>query len=610
MSTWVDDPVAEVRRRADIVEVISGSVVLKRSGRNYLGLCPFHGERTPSFNVNPERQIFRCFGCGEGGDVFSFIMKSSHLTFPEALQQLAERYGVPLPDRRPEDDDKAPMKEANDLAMGFYRRMLEHEEIGAKARAYLAERGVGPELQARFQLGYAPPHWDALYRYLLEKKIPASIQEKAALVRVRQSGSGHYDYFRNRVIFPITSEAGNVVGFGARAIDAGDEPKYLNSPETALYHKGNLLYGLAVAREAIKTQDEAILMEGYMDVITAHAYGITNAIGVLGTALTPAQARALLRYTPSKRVVLAFDADKAGQAAAERGLTTLSDVTTGVGLEVRVLSVPEGKDPDAFLRKEGAEAFRELLAAAPNWTQFLLMRALSPFDLRTDDGRLKAVAACVPVLRQIENHVTQDYYVNWLSQLVGLREESIRLEIKRGMRHNVTPSRGAQLMVKKLSAREAEQILLYLMVEHPRGRQAIRDQLGEMAFEPIHQEIRERIEQLAATRGTATWEDLLDGFAGQEAQKTVSAIMFADYGKWSTEPDALLEDCINTLLFTFWEGELGHLKARLKQEEATLSRDELVALTARYKELYEYCVQLKHKRSNLLTSSKNSPDEN
>lgn len=605
----MDDPVAEVRRRADIVEVISESVVLKRSGRNYLGLCPFHGERTPSFNVNPERQIFRCFGCGEGGDVFSFIMKSGHLTFPEALKSLADRYGVPLPDKRPEDDDRAALKEANEIACNFFARMLAHEEIGAKARAYLEERGVGPELQARFKLGYAPPHWDSLHRFLLGEKIPVSVQEKAALVRARQGGSGHYDYFRNRVIFPITSEASNVVGFGARAIDPGDEPKYLNSPETALYHKGNLLYGLNVARDPIKAKDEAILMEGYMDVITAHAYGFTNAVGVLGTALTPSQARALLRYTPSKRVVLAFDADRAGQAAAERGLSTLSDVTTGVGLEVRVLAVPEGKDPDAFLRKEGTEAFQQLLDAAPNWTQFLLMRALAPFDLTSDEGRVKAVTACVPVLRQIENHVTQDYYVTWLSQLVGLREESIRLEIKRGMRHNVTPSRGAQLMVKKLSAREAEQILLYLMVEHPHVRQRIREQLGEMAFEPIHQEIRARIDWLDATTGTATWNGLLDQFAGQEAQKTVSAIMFADYGKWSSEPDALIEDCLNTLLFAFWEGELGHLKARLKQEAATLSREELVALTARYEEVLEYCVQLKHKRSNLLTTTKNSPDE-
>lgn len=605
----MDDPVAEVRRRADIVEVISESVVLKRSGRNYLGLCPFHGERTPSFNVNPERQIFRCFGCGEGGDVFSFVMKSGHQTFPEALKTLADRYGVPLPDKRPEDDDRALIKEANEVASNFFSRMLAHDEIGAKARAYLEDRGVGSELQARFKLGYAPPHWDSLHRYLLGEKIPVSVQEKAALVRARQGGSGYYDYFRNRVIFPITSEASHVVGFGARAIDPGDEPKYLNSPETALYHKGNLLYGLNVAREPIKAKDEAVLMEGYMDVITAHAFGFTNAVGVLGTALTPSQARSLLRYTPSKRVVLAFDADRAGQAATERGLSTLTDVTTGVGLEVRVLAVPEGKDPDAYLRKEGAEAFQALLDAAPNWTQFLLMRALAPFDLRSDEGRVKAVTACVPVLRQIENHMTQDYYVTWLSQLVGLREESIRLEIKRGMRHNVTPSRGAQLMVKKLSAREAEQVLLYLMVEHPPLRQGIREQLGEMAFEPIHQQIRERIDHLDATLGKATWNDLLDQFAGQDIQKTVSGIMFADYGKWSSEPESMISDCVNALLFAFWEAELDHLKARLKQEAAGLSRGDLVALTARYEEVLEYCVQLKHKRSHLLTSTKSSPDE-
>jgi DNA primase len=330
LSVFADDAVAEVRARADIVEVIGEAVVLKRSGRNFTGLCPFHQERTPSFNVNPEKQIFRCFGCGEGGDVFSFVMKSQHQTFPEALKGLADRYGIQLPDRRPDDDERTHMREVNDQAASFYQQMLANEEFGAKARAYLQDRGVGPDLQKKFGLGFAPGQWDSLHRYLLGQKVPTPLQESAALVRPRGSGSGHYDYFRNRIMFPIHNEASQVVGFGARAIDPGDEPKYLNSPETLLYRKGNLLYGLNQARDAIKARDSAVLMEGYMDVIMAHAYGFNHAVGVLGTALTPAQARILLRYTPGKRVVIAFDADRAGQVAAERGLATLTDVTQGV----------------------------------------------------------------------------------------------------------------------------------------------------------------------------------------------------------------------------------------------------------------------------------------
>jgi DNA primase len=401
-----------------------------------------------------------------------------------------------------------------------------------------------------------------------------------------------------------------VVGFGARAIDPGDEPKYLNSPETPLYHKGNHLYGLHLAAASIRERDQALLMEGYMDVISAHAHGFPQAVGVLGTALTPSQARAILRHTPSKRVVLSFDADKAGQQAAERGLTTLRDVTAGLGMEVRVLAVPEGKDPDAYLRKEGSEAFERLLAEAPDLIQFQLSRALASSDTASPEGRMRAVAACVPILRQIENHVSQDYYVTWLSQLLGLREESIRLEIKRGMRHNGSPSRGPQLTVKKLSAREAEQILLYLMVEHPVVKDTVRDKLAGIGFEPVHQEIRERIEWLTSANPRFSWAELLDQFAGQEVQKTVSAVMFAEYDKWGSEPDRLAEDCIDTLLYSYWEHEVARLKQQLKDEGASMGREAHEAAIKRLEDLVNYLVQLKHKRHNLNTSSKASTGDN
>ncbi|MDB5098226.1 MAG: putative primase [Cyanobacteria bacterium RYN_339] len=601
----VEDPVAEVRSRADIVEIIAESVVLKRSGRNYTGRCPFHQERTPSFNVNPERQIFRCFGCGEGGDVFSFLMKSQHLSFPEALKSLADRYGIQLPDRRPDDDERALMRDANEKAANFYRKMLEHDEVGAKARAYLTDRGVGPELWKRFNLGYAPPTWESLHRYLLGEQVAPAIQEKAALVRTRTNG-GFYDYFRNRIIFPIHNEAGHTVGFGARAVDAEDEPKYLNSPETVLYRKGNLLYGLDVARDAIKAKDRALLMEGYMDVITAHANGFQEAVGVLGTALTPAQARVLLRYTPGKRVVVAFDADRAGQIAAERGLATLTEVTQGVGLDARVLVVPEGKDPDAFLRKEGVDAFTALLETSPDLYTYLVDRAINQHDLSTPEGRGKAVTSAVPVLRTIGNYVTQDDYVKRVSQRLGVREESLRLEITKGLRHNVAAPRGGPAGVKKLDGSEAERMLLYFMVGQAGVREQVGERLSSLKFQATHQEIRERID--AVGDGRVTWEELLHHFSGRDdVQKTISAIMFEDYERWVTEPVRVVEDCLTVLEAHYWESELATLRERMRRETDPETQR---LMAERYTELWAHCVQLKHKRSNLLAPTKPSHEEN
>ncbi|HEY9722171.1 MAG TPA: DNA primase [Oscillatoriaceae cyanobacterium] len=606
MSSLLDDPVAEVRRRADIVEVVSESVVLKRSGRNYLGLCPFHGERTPSFNVNPERQIFRCFGCGEGGDVFSFVMKAQNLPFPEALKQLADRYGVPLPERRGDDDERRALREANEAAAGFYRWMLEHEEWGAKARAYLEARGIGPELQKKFQLGYAPANWDGLHRYLLQQKIPASVQESVALVRPRSSGNGYYDYFRNRIIFPIHNEAAQVVGFGARAIDPGDEPKYLNSPETPLYHKGRHLYALHHAAQSIREHDEALLMEGYMDVISAHAHGFHHAVGVLGTALTQAQARILLRHTPSKRVVLAFDADKAGQTAAERGLSTLKEVTQGLGIEVRVLAIPDSKDPDEYLRRAGAEAFAARLAEAPDLVRFQLRRMLATQDTASAEGRVRAVTACVPVLRQVDNHLMQDHYIRWLAEELGAREEAIRLEVKRGARPMAAAQR-TQMRVPKVSAAEAEQLLLCILVEHSHVRETIAERLRTIAFEPANQAIREAIEALIESNPRLRWEDLLDRFAGDPVQKVVSQLMFSDYENWGVEPQRLAEDFLDTLEFAECEREIARLNAQLKQDLAPEARD---ALTRQLLEVVDHSVQLKHKRSNLLAANRPMPSDN
>lgn len=598
MSLTPEDAVAEVRSRADIVEIVADVVVLKRSGRNFTGLCPFHQERSPSFNVNPERQIFRCFGCGEGGDVFSFVMKAQHQTFPEALKTLADRYGIQLPDRRPDSDERVRIREANEIAAEFYTWLLEHPEYGEIGRAYLDGRGVGAAIRKRFRLGLAPAAWDGLHKHLMEKRVAIEVQVAGALARPRNSGNGYYDYFRNRVMFPITNEAGQVVGFGARAIAPDDEPKYLNSPETPLYRKGNLLYGLNEARDTIRKQDRALLMEGYMDVISAHAHGFEEAVAVLGTALTAAQARTLLRFTPSRNVVLAFDADRAGQQAAERGIATLTEVAQGVDLRVRVLAVPAGKDPDAFLRQEGAPAFGQLIDRSPDLFQFLVERAVSPYDVTTLDGQVRAVAAAVPVLRQIENHVAREHYVMWVCDKTGVREEQVRLEIGRGLRHNKAPSPTPPPVAKKLSAREAERILLYYMVQRSSVRELVREKLATITFEPVHQAIRDVI----AHRATITWGELIEAFSGQtEVQREVSAMSFADFEiRDGEEPDAAIEDSILVLEIEYWQRFKVESEVMLKQ---SMPADEYRLRAQRYMEIIQHLAALDRKRRKLPTQA-------
>jgi DNA primase len=599
MNNTLEDPINEIRARANIVDVIAESVVLKRSGRNFLGRCPFHQERTPSFNVNPERQIFRCFGCGEGGDIFTFVMKSRSLTFPDALRWLGERYGVNIPERTPEGDERGRLKAANEAATVFFEACLRGPE-GANARSYLAMRGVTPEWVERFHLGYAPAEWEKLHRHLLEQGIDTATQLAGGLIRQRQNVPGHYDYFRNRLIFPIHNEAAQVVGFGARALVSQDEPKYLNSPETALYRKGQLLYGLNQARDRIRVKDRVILMEGYMDILTAHAYGFDEAVGVLGTALTPAQARILLRYTPSKRVVIAFDADRAGQQAAERGLTTLAEVTAGMDLRATVLAVPDGKDPDAFLRSAGAKVFGDLLQDAPALDRFMLERALAGIETNSTEGRARAVAATVPILRGLGNYVTQDHYITWLSERLGVRQESIRLEIKKGLRPQETPLRSAPLTVRRLSSKEAEHLLLYLMVERPDVSDLVREHLCDIRFESLNQDLREHLMRQRDAAGAVTWDGLLTHFSARpEVIQLLSSLNFSDYERWASEYGVVAMDCVNHILYEHWQGELTRLKEHLKASAASLTQDEHVSLVERLRTISEFCGQLKHRRGNI-----------
>jgi len=576
------DPVELIKSRADIVEVIGESVVLKRSGRNYTGLCPFHGEKTPSFNVNPERQIFRCFGCGAGGDVFAFVMQAQNVGFRDALKQLADRYGVPLGEPDPHADERGALRRANELATAFFQSMLHDEAVGADAREYLAKRGMTPELAERFGLGFAPKEWDHLYRHLKAKGVQDEVMVEAGLVRLGRE-KGCYDYFRGRLIFPITADQGQVIAFGGRAFYPGDEPKYLNSPDTLLYNKGRHLYALAIAKESIKRKDRAILMEGYMDVIAAHGAGFTEAVGVLGTALTPQQAKSLLRY--SKRVIVSYDADKAGQAATDRGVATLEEVAGAAELDVRVARVPDGKDPDEFLRAHPPEEFEQLLQGASTLLDYQLDRAIAQVsDLSTPEGKEAAVQAVKAVLGRVASKVLRDELYGRLAKRLGVSRNALALEIDREFRHNRAPRRKVELRTAKRDGfRQAEEDLVALMVEHNTVRSEVRERLAGIPFgDEDCQRLRETIEAWDPGK-ELTWEALLREFGGEQEQRFISRLAFGSAPEKWQEVDAIARSFIETVAISFWSQEQESYKALFEElVQAGAPHDEIDEVLRQY----------------------------
>lgn len=417
-----------VRAATDIVQLIGEKVRLRRVGTRWSGLCPFHSEKTPSFTVNPERQIWHCFGCSKGGDVFAFLMETDKVTFPEALAILADRAGIELPKGGggPGAAARDRLLQANALASDFFQASL-RSEPGAKARAYLAGRGFGGEILDVFHVGWAPDQWEALGT-ALGKLLPAKTLEDAGLTLRRGDGS-HFDRFRNRIIFPVETAPGKTAGFGARAIAPEDQPKYLNSSESLAFRKGSLLFGLPQARAAIRERKEVLVAEGYLDVLRLHAAGFTNAVATCGTALTPEHARALARFEAG--VVLVYDGDAAGVRAADRGL----DPLLGAGLAVRVLLLPAGEDPDSYLAKAPREAFATLLAEARDVPGFLAEASIGTGGGAAGaDPSLEArVRRFVGLLHRVDDPIRRRLLVRRGAEAFGL-EEGVLLEAtaKRG----------------------------------------------------------------------------------------------------------------------------------------------------------------------------------
>jgi DNA primase len=471
----------QVRDAVDLVALVGEKVALRRAGRSWKGLCPFHSERTPSFTVNPDRQVWHCFGCGKGGDLFAWITETEKVAFPEALRMMAERAGVELPktSRGPADAARDRLYQANALANDYFRASLE-SAAGAEAREYLAGRGFDKASLDEFQIGWATAGWDGLVT-TLGKLLPVAALEEAGLALRRGDGS-RYDRFRNRITFPVMESAQRTAGFGARAIAAADQPKYLNSPETAVYRKGSLLFGLPQARAAIRDSRQALIAEGYLDVMRLHAAGFRNAVATSGTALTYDQARILARL--EAEAVLVYDGDDAGVRAADRALEPL----VRAGLAVRVLLLPPGEDPDTFIRKEGAAAFAELLAHAQDAAGFLAGASLGGAE--ANPSAEARVRRYVEVIGRAEDPIRRRLLVRRGAEAFSL-EEQVLLEAldRKGGRERTPRKAPAEPAIAPENAAKAATPALEGPEGPPAGSPAAPGEPGWIAPDPVESEL-------------------------------------------------------------------------------------------------------------------------
>jgi len=502
------DTIEEVRQRADIVDVISEHVVLRKRGKDYLGSCPFHDEKTPSFSVSPTKQLYYCFGCNAGGNAIKFLMELGKRSFSDVVLDLARRYQVSVKTLEPEQRGelqrqlslREQLYEILAVAAEFYKHALRQPQ-GQQALTYLqVNRRLSEETIQQFQLGYAPAGWEIIYKYLVEQKgKPVHQVEQAGLIKPRKERGGYYDQFRDRLIIPIHDSQGRVIGFGGRSL--GDEqPKYLNSPETPLFDKGKTLFALDKARDSITKLDQAVVVEGYFDAIALHAAGITNVVASLGTALSLDQVRQLLRYTESKQIVLNFDADTAGTNASVRAIGEVANLAYQGQVQLRVLNLPDGKDADEFLSHsaDAAEKYRQLLLNTPLWLDWQIDQLLVGKDLKQADQYQQVAQKMLNLLSKINpenisNDNTRTHYISYCAQLLGGGNDQLRRQIEENLiaqvRRQQRPLAKGSREKKELPAlpvagdrnllEQAEALLLRIYLHCPEYRQAIIDTLED-----------------------------------------------------------------------------------------------------------------------------------
>lgn len=524
-----DEKVREIAERLSIAEVVGEYVQLKRSGSNYLGLCPFHGEKTPSFNVNPSREIFHCFGCGAGGDIFSFVMKIEGISFPEALRKLAAKAGVTIEERPLTDAEKQQRQERDQqreimlVTAQHYRDLLTRMPEGADARSYLQQREVTPEVAAAYGLGYASEKRDSVVQLLRGKGLPLELAAQLGIVR--KGDRGWYDLLHKRLIFPIRDNQGQPIGFAGRVLD-NSLPKYINSPESPLYHKSSVLFGSDLALRDIRQSGTAIIVEGYFDHLALYQAGVKNVLATCGTALTDGHITLLRKH--AQRLCLLFDGDNAGRKATVRAM----ELCLEQSLPIYVISLPQGEDPDSFLQQQGAEAFQQRIAAAkPAFEQFLhWLLAKTPAD--SVDQRVRLLDEIIPRYQRIKDPVERDLYQKEICRLLGIDQQAFRRRLS-GRRDESAPSGQRQQTsapLRQAIPRDAvQETLLGLMASYPEARQElVRYGLAQL-FDRRHLALAEVLQTIDADAAAeSVWPDLLARLEDGEQKELAASLLVQD----------------------------------------------------------------------------------
>jgi len=534
-----DELVEEIRARSDIVEVISDRVLLKKSGANYKGLCPFHSEKTPSFTVSPAKQIFHCFGCNEGGNVYQFVMKIENLSFPDSVLLLARRYGINIVEQKVKgvnSSQKNTLYDVNAMAAEFFQRQLSELPQGKTAREYLRKRGITENIIESFKIGYASPSWDGVHQFLKKKGISADIQNSAGLIKERENGGGYVDRFRERIIFPISDSEGRIVGFGGRVLnDTDSRPKYLNSPETLVYKKGNILYGLHITKDLIRKSKDAFLVEGYFDLITAYQHGIKNVIATSGTALTEDHARLLRRYTET--VTLVFDGDEAGSNASNRG----GIVLLNGGVKVKVIPLPQGNDPDSFIREKKGDGFFNISKGSKPFMEYIINKESAESDLKSIDGRVKCINAVIPFLSLMNNSVEKSMYISSLAEKTGVSEKAIMDEMSKNKVKD--KAKVKEVLTSTSSSNKAERILVQLMLLDNKNIEKIKKHISVDDFKDNDMaKISSLLFTLSESNDNITISHIMDKLSEDKLKKLISEMVFEDIEY--QDVDKNISDCI------------------------------------------------------------------
>jgi DNA primase len=573
--SFIDD----LKSHADIVQVVQERVPLRRAGTSWKGLCPFHGEKTPSFNVHGDQGYFKCFGCGVGGDVIKFVELYEKLSFPEAVRQLASRFGLPVPEAEDSKQDaeanrdREALLKIHEVAADWFREQLA-SAAGAAARRLLSDRGITSEMIARQGIGYAPSAREALKNHLTKAGFPAAVLARSGLVVQRDSGTV-IDRFRTRLMIPIHRDNGAIIAFGGRAMEAGQKPKYLNSPETPIYVKGRTLYGLHLSKSAISRTKHAVMVEGYFDWAQAYQAGITNVVASSGTALTPAQVRLLKRF--ASKVVLSFDPDAAGQGAAARS----SELLVAEGFQVNVAMLPPGDDPDNFIRKHGGPAYQEKLRVSTPYLEYLLDRTAVEHDFNRDDSRREFLGKMLTIAARIPDAAARDQFADRLAHKARITEEVVRAEIRKAAVQKQTTVEERRIPVLT-QLKTAEKGLIWALLHQPAECLDVLSDLDEqdlmgLASEQILRQARS-LQDLPPESLPAT---LIERLTRGEAQ------LVSELGRPASAP-AQAADCVIALKRRRFDRERAEVQReidRLQAQGGARYDDEIVVLWTRKRDL-------------------------